>query len=256
MIFLTSAFSLFLGILSSPGALATFSDEVEAQFTNIEGILQDFLQQVDIKYVALPFLEGFGNTPSLTLTTTEQIDDSLQAIRLLVTEDDPAFPCVIDRLYDILNTYFWRAASNIEDRETVLRTARAHLEFLEARMEALDSTGVMYGMYLLMRCGVIEFMSSLGGANGAWSERSEVLNMLNRDVYVIDDDLIFDQSSFAKGEHLSTSMGCFLFGMNYLWKIRRVGTGAEADFDPSLPSWSAFYSFQGPQRPPTPARRH
>ena len=254
MTFLKSAFSLFIGVASLPGIWAAFPNEVETQFANIDRGFRSILEQANVKILGLPFSGMIPEEQNQFIKAVlNEVDDSMSCIRTLITEDDPQFPSVLTRLSDVLNRNLWHATSNIEDKEEALREARANLEFLEERMESLENTSVLYGTYFHKRCAVIDFMSSLGGANSAWNERSEALEMLNRDVDLTLNNSFFRlTSAFINGEKISVTSENVLFTVNYLWKIKRVGTQpAAGHFDPSLPSWSAFYSLEGPQRPPT-----
>ena len=253
MIFLNSAFSLFIGIHSLPGIWAAFPEEVETQLAIIDRTFRDFLEQADITYLALPFSRIITEEKNQSVSEViNQVEDSMSNIRALITEEDPQFSSVLTRLSDVLNRNLRHAASNVENREEALRKARANLEFFEERMGGLENTDLMYGVYLYMRCGVIDFMSSLGGANSVWNESSEALELLNRDVDLRLNERFFDGiHAFITGKKINLPSSNSLFAVNSVWKIRRVGTQpAVGHFDPSLPSWSAFYSLEGPQKPP------
>ena len=178
-----------------------------------------------------------------------RLNRSIINIRTLVM-DAPQFVHVIRRLSDIIDRNLWLAVSNIEDKEGALRKARANLEFLEARMERMESTGSKYRFYFMKRCGVIDFMSFLGGANSVSNERSEALAMLRRDMdLIIEEPFFVGTSLLLRGQEFVADNGNTLFVVNYLWKVQRITqTG---NLNPSLPSFSAFYSLEGLQVSPT-----
>ena len=93
----------------------------------------------------------------------------------------------------------------------------------------------------------MDFLGSLGEANTLFSESNEALVMLNRDV-----DLILNNSDnfdmFIRGQNLVTPTGVVFFVANAIWKVRSSGScQAGGKWNPSLPSWTAFYGIQVPE---------
>ena len=207
--------------------------------------------------MALPFSlsgeEDDESVATLAIAATSEVKNSIRNIHALVGVEGSLVTRVMKRLSDILNSNLWHATSNIRDKQAVLREARAHLEFFEARMEDLQSTDDRYQKYFLLRCGVIDFMSLLGGANSPWNEKREALEKLNRDLDLILSNPVFGElPSVVSGQNFVVDTAGVLFTINYLWKMLRVSTSRRniGRFKPSLPSWAAFYTLEGPQRPP------
>ena len=251
MVFFKSSFSLFLGILSSPGAYAVydFPGQVEAAFINIGLSLRQYLNQADITSVVMPPLsspEELDRQAALARAATNEMENSMSLIRGIIREEDPRFSSVLQRLSDIFDANLRHAVSNLENRTEVASHGLMNLFLLERRMEVFE-----YRRNLLKRCAMLEFLGHLDEANPISNESNEALANLNMDIDTILDEPSFAiESDFVKGRNLSTSSVRTLFTVSYLWKVRRITQSPQPDVELVilLPSWTAFYNSHGRQR--------
>ena len=118
--------------------------EVLFQLANIERILSQYLNQVSAAFLALPNPEFESNEEEqkrLTEAATNEMENSMNAIRTHIGEEDERFPSVLKNLSVIFDRHLWRAARNDRHKAKAIRYGRRYLIHIERRMASLDHTG-------------------------------------------------------------------------------------------------------------------